>query len=141
MAGSKARVRSCGDDQARQRFDRAREFLDVADLAAGDRGEDSSPIYGSAAASLAILAGIAASDAACCKVLGQQSRSENHRDAEQLLVQIEPEGKKAAGHLRELLNLKDKAQYGFLRLSEAELKKVMRRAESLIEFAAEALRR
>lgn len=110
-------------------------------MIADDRGEDSSPIYGSAAASLAILAGIAASDAACCRVLGQRSRSENHRDAENLLVQIEPGGKRAASDLRELLNLKDKAQYGFLRLGEAELKRVMRRAESLAEFAAEVLRR
>ena len=73
--------------------------------------------------------------------MGQRSRSDNHRDAEVLLAEITPGGKRAAADLRELLNLKDKAQYGFLRLSVAEVRKVMRRAGSLIKFAAEVLSR
>jgi hypothetical protein len=50
-------------------------------------------------------------------------------------------GKKAAGDLRELLNLKDKAQYGFLKMSVPEVRKVMRRANGLVEFAAGVLSR
>ena len=122
-------------------MDRAREFLEVADLVVGEKDEDASPVYASAAASLAVLAGIAASDAACCTVLQQRSRSRNHRDAEQLLAQITPGGKEAASDLRELLNLKDKAQYGFLKMSVPEVQKVMRRANRLVDFAAEALSR
>jgi hypothetical protein len=85
--------------------------------------------------------GIAASDAACCKVLGERSRSQNHRDAERLLTRITTGGSEAAGDLRELLNLKDKAQYGFLAMSVPEVRKVMRRrrANRLVEFAAEVL--
>ena len=98
-------------------------------------------MYASSAASLAVLAGIAASDAACCKVLQERSRSENHRDAEQLLAEIIPGGQEAAGDLRELLNLKDKAQYGFLALSVSEVRKVMRRAGHLVDFAEEVLNR
>lgn len=64
---------------------------------------------GSVAASLAVLAGIAASDAACCRSLGERSRSENHRDAEALMAEIIPNGKRAAKQLRALLNLKDAA--------------------------------
>jgi len=122
-------------------MDRAREFLEVAELVVDEKDADASFVYSSSAASLAVLAGIAASDAACCRALQERSRSENHRDAEQLLVQIVPGGRKAAGDLRELLNLKDKAQYGFLRMSVPEVRKVMRRADRLIEFAAEVLRR
>jgi len=122
-------------------MDRAREFLEVAELVVDEKDRDASPVYASAAASLAVLAGVAASDAACCKALQERSRSQNHRDAEQLLAQITPDGGKAAGDLRELLNLKDKAQYGFLKMSVPEVRKVMRRANRLVDFAAEVLRR
>lgn len=141
MATKPARTRTCDATQAKQRLQRAVEFLEVAELVVDEKDEDASPVYASAAASLAVLAGVAAADAACCKVLGERSRSENHRDAERLLGQIAAEGEKGAADLRELLNLKDKAQYGFLKLNATELKKVMRRAESLVGFAAEVMRR
>jgi hypothetical protein len=121
-------------------MERAREFLEVAELVVDEKDQDASPVYASSAAALAVLAGIAASDAVCCKELQKRSRSENHRDAEQLLTQI-PGGKKAAADLGELLNLKDKAQYGFLAMSVPEVRKVMRRANRLVDFAAEVLRR
>ena len=120
-------------------MERAREFLDVAELVVDEKDQDASFVYASSAAALAVLAGIAASDAVCCGELGKRSRSEDHRDAEQLLALITPGGKKAAGDLRELLNLKDKAQYGFLAMSVPEVRKVMRRASRLVEFAAGVL--
>lgn len=138
---SSNRVRPCDANQARQRMARAREFLEVAELVVDEKDQDASFVYASSAAALAVLAGIAASDAACCKALQERSRSESHRDAERLLALITPGGKKAAGDLRELLNLKDKAQYGFLAMSVPEVRKVMRRASQLVEFAAEVLRR
>jgi hypothetical protein len=73
--------------------------------------------------------------------LQERSRSQSHRDAEQLLARITPNGRKAAGDLRELLNLKDKAQYGFLKMTVPEVQKVMRRASRLVDFAAEVLGR
>lgn len=120
---------------------RAREFLEVAELVVDEKDQDASIVYASSAASLAVLAGIAASDAACCKALRERSRSDSHRDAERLLAEITPGGKAAADDLRELLNLKDKAQYGFLAMSVPEVRKVMRRANRLIDFAAEVLSR
>ena len=53
------------------------------------------------AASVAILAGIAAADAAGRKELGKRSRSDNHHDGELLLEQITPGGKRAASQLRQ----------------------------------------
>jgi len=82
-------------------MDRAREFLEVAELVVDEKDRDASPVYASSAAALAVLAGIAASDAACCKDLHKRSRSEDHHDAEQLLAQITPGGNKAAKDLRE----------------------------------------
>jgi len=121
-------------------MERAQEFLAVAEFVVDEKDQDASFVYASSAASLAVLAGIAASDAACCKILQERSRSQSHRDAEQLLSQIMPGGQEAAADLRELLNLKDKAQYGFLKMSVPEVRKVMRRASRLVAFAAETLR-
>jgi HEPN domain-containing protein len=139
MVASPIRTRACDSHQAKQRMERAREFLTVAEFVVDEKDEDASFVYASSAAALAVLAGIAASDAACCGVLQERSRSQNHRDAERLLAQITQGGKGAADDLRELLNLKDKAQYGFLKMSVPEVRKVMRRASRLVEFAAEVL--
>lgn len=72
---------------------RAREFLEVAELVVDEKDEDASFLYASSAASLAVLAGIAASDAACCKALQERSRSENHRDAAQGDAPSQPAGR------------------------------------------------
>lgn len=96
--------------------------------------------YGAAAASIAVLAGIAAADAACCHALGRRSRSDSHHDAEQLLIQISPGGKSAATHLRKLISLKDAAHYGFITLSRAELKRSLRQADRLVLFAEKVVR-
>jgi hypothetical protein len=93
------------------------------------------------AASVAILAGIAAADAACCKELGKRSRSDNHHDAELLLEQITPGGKRAASQLRQLIDIKDTAHYGFIDVSAAQLKRSLRQARHLVEFAEEIVRR
>lgn len=90
---TRSRTQRCGESQARQRLARARSFLEVAEIAADE--SDPSLEYGAAAASIAILAGIAAADAACCQALGCRSRSDSHHDAEQLLADIAPGGKTA----------------------------------------------
>jgi hypothetical protein len=102
---------------------------------------DPSLEYGSVAASVAILAGIAAADAACCQELGKRSRSENHHDAEVLLEQITPGGKRAASQLRQLIDIKDTAHYGLINIGAPQLKRSLRQAKHLVEFAEEVLRR
>lgn len=141
MARTSGATRPCDPAGARKRLAAAKEFLGVAELVVDERDEDASPIYGSAAASLAVLAGIAASDAACCAALQERSRSQNHHDAELLLNQIEPYGLQAARSLRELVNLKDKAQYGLLAVGQGELRAAMRRATQLVDFAEAIVRR
>lgn len=137
MTSRRSRTQPCGETQARQRLARARAFLEVAELTADET--DPTLEYGSVAASIAILAGIAAADAACCQQLGRRSRSDSHHDAEQLLVQIKPEGKHAAGHLRKLIRLKDSAHYGYINVTAPELKRSLRQAKRLVDFAADVV--
>lgn len=137
MTRERQRTQACGEVEARQRLGHARSFLEVAELAA-DVGDESLE-YGGVAASVAVLAGIAAADAACCQVLGKRSRSDDHHDAEALLGQIAPGGKQAAGHLRQLINLKDTAHYGFISVTTPQLKRSLRQARQLVDFAERAL--
>ena len=92
-------------------------------------------------ASLAVLAGTAASDAACCTALGRRSRSQNHHDAERLIEQIDPGGPEATKALRRLLSFKDTAHYGVKHIRGQELRALLRGAESVVEFARDVVRR
>ncbi|HET6998445.1 MAG TPA: hypothetical protein VFI03_07620 [Solirubrobacterales bacterium] len=139
MARKGGRTQACGTPQAGQRLTQARRYLDVAELTADASDPDLE--YSGVAASIAILAGIAAADAACCATLGRRSRSDNHHDAADLLAQITPGGKAAAAKMRQLIGLKDSAHYGFLTISAAQLKQSMRQAEQLVAFAEEAVLR
>jgi hypothetical protein len=138
MARRGGRTQICSAAEARRRRSHASRFLEVAEIAAGEGEWD--PEYTSVAASLAVLAGIAASDAACCKALGERSRSQDHRDAVQLLCRVVG-GSAAARQLDALLALKDAAHYGFFDVSRTELRKALRRANALLRFADDVLSR
>lgn len=137
MTRTSARTQRCDSADARTRLAQARKFLDVAELVASEEVEESNSV----SAALAVLAGIAASDAACCAALGRRSRSQNHHDAEQLVSQIEPGGTAAASTLRRLLDLKDTAHYGLIHISRQKLTAALRQSRSLVDFAARASRR
>lgn len=136
--GSSGRTQTCSEQDARTRLRHARQFFEVATLVAGE-GDDIE--YSSQAAALAVLAGIAASDAACCKALGRRSRGQDHRQAATLVEQIKPGGKAAANSLRRLLNLKDEAHYGLFDVSGQDLKTALRQAEDMVTFAEKVLAR
>jgi hypothetical protein len=136
MTRPATRTQTCTDQDAKTRLAHARKFLEVAELVAGE-GDDQE--YSSAAAALAVLAGIAASDAACCKALGRRSRSQDHRSAIELVEQVEPGGAGAANALRRLLTLKDEAHYGLFDVSGANLKTALRQTMALVDFAAQVL--
>lgn len=131
------RTQACGPREARTRLASAEKFLDVARLIDGEP----EPAFWSVAASLAVLAGIAASDAACCSALGRRSRGDDHHDAEGLLATVLPDGREASAALRRLIELKDKAQYGIIHVSKADLKTALKQAERMIAFANDVLDR
>jgi hypothetical protein len=116
------RTQRCGAPQAEARSRRAERFLEAAELIR----DETDPDFLSAAAALAVLAGIAAANAACCKALGRRSRSDNHHDAERLLGEITPGGREAANALRRLIDLKDEAHYGFYDVGKQDLERAMR---------------
>lgn len=135
---SAGRTQTCSVSDGRARHAHAVKFLEAAELVATE--QDDNPESINVAASLAVLAGIAASDAACCAALGRRSRSSNHHDAERLLRDIAPGGPDAAKRLRRLLDLKDNAQYGFLDVAGQDLQSVLRQGRALTEFAERTLR-
>jgi hypothetical protein len=135
---ARGRTEACSRADARARLQHARKFLDVANLVA-EPGQALE--YASAAAALAVLAGIAASDAACCHALGRRSRGQDHRQATELVGQIEPGGQQASSALRRLLDLKDQAHYGLFDVSGNNLTTALRQAEALVSFATQVLQR
>ncbi len=136
--GSNTRTQVCSKEHAQNRLGHARKFLEVAEMTAGEDGDVE---YASAAATLAVLAGIAASDAACCAALGRRSRAQDHQQAAKLVGQVEPGGDQAAKALRRLLSLKDEAQYGFFDVGGQDLQAAIRQARTLVDFAAASVRR
>lgn len=132
-----SRTQDCDDDDARRRLRDAHTQLDLAELATAD----SAPEEKKAAASCAVLAGIAAADAACCKALGRRSRSQDHRDAVALVRRVAPGGPDAAKQLDRLVGLKDLAQYGFEDVGGQKLLTARRQARALVTFAESVLGR
>ncbi len=136
MPRATTRTQTCSDQEAKTRLAHAHKFLEVAELVA-DEGDEVE--YSSAAAALAVLAGIAASDAACCKALGRRSQGQDHRAAIELVEQVEPGGRDAGKALRRLLGLKDEAHYGLFDVGGADLKTALRQARALVDFGAAVL--
>jgi hypothetical protein len=137
-AQSTVRTRPCTAEQGRVRFKHARKFLDVAQLVSDDAGDAE---YASAGTALAVLAGIAASDAACCRALGRRPRSQDHHQAADLLAEITPGGLEAAKALRRLLSLKDEAHYGLADVGGQDFRAAIRQATALVAFAEAVLSR
>ncbi len=133
-----SRLQPCSKADASTRLRHARSFLEVARLVA-EEGDDLD--YSSPSAALAVLSGIAAADAACCKALGRRARDQDHNEAASLVERVTPGGKKAANSLRRLLSLKDEAQYGLFDIGGQQLKAALRQASDLVEFAEGILRR
>jgi hypothetical protein len=112
-------------------------FLEVAEMVGAETDELATP---GVATALAVLAGIAASDAVCCAALGQRSRAQDHRQATVLLAQISPNGGAMARDLERLLAIKDDAHYGMLHVSSQRATAALRQARRLFEAASIHLR-
>jgi hypothetical protein len=94
-----------------------------------------------AATSCAVLAGIAAADAACCARLGRQSRSRDHRDAVSLLSAVPGGGAQASVQLGRLLAVKSSSQYGMDIVTPQKHLSAVRQARALIAFATQVVER
>ncbi len=130
----RGRSAPCNLDDARIRLRHADSFLFVADLVR-EQADDPLLALSSVAASLAVLAGIAASDAACCAALKQRARGQDHEEAVALLQLVNPGGDQLARDLRRLLGLKGNAQYGMLILPGDEAESAVTWARRLVAGA------
>lgn len=136
MTPQPGRTQECNRAQATVRLGQARAFLEAAELIGA---EDDELANDNVAAALAVLAGIAAADAACCGTLGRRSRGQDHRQAIQLVAQAGPDGKMLSQALRRLLDIKDGAHYGMIYVGAAKAKAAIRNATTLVEGAAKLL--
>ncbi len=120
MAGQ----RKCDAAVAAGRMSKATEFFDAADHLGREMPNAAGDLY--------VDAGIAASDVICCARLGVHSNTGNHSEAVALLKRADSGSER---HLNTLLNLKNKAAYTHQDLTAAELTKMGRAAEHLLEAA------
>ena len=127
-----SRTITCTRRQANLRLQHAEAFLNWAQAALSDTAADANL---NVATSMAVLAGIAASDALCGKALGQYSRSQNHPDAVKLIQSIQPGGAELASTFRQLVGNKDNAQYAPKTMGEASAKAAVRQAVDLVNAA------
>ena len=125
----------CGPTEATRKARLARAYLDLAEQAADQDGDEARNV----AAGNAVLAAIAASDALTCLRLGRHSRGQAHQEATALLRTIRPGGAGMAKDLHTVLGVKDAAHYGSVFVSAATLKSTLRAAIRLVEAAENAL--
>lgn len=133
-----ARTAPCGPADARARLRTAQAYLEVARNVLQEPSRDE---YLNVAAGLAVLAGIAASDAICGMRLGRIHRGDEHTGAQDLLRQATQDGGRLAAQLGRLLSLKDAAHYGVQVVSSRNASDATRWAARLVERAREETER
>jgi hypothetical protein len=135
---SRERTRPATSESARVRLRSAQAFLEVADLVLDEKDRVEMP---GVAAGLAVLAGIAGSDAICARRLGVIHRGDDHRSAAALLRNATPDGKKLASTFLRLIDIKDEAHYGLLVVPPRKARDAVRWAQQLVDRASEELER
>lgn len=124
MARNSGRTRPCSTRTRRGRLKKAREFLDIAELA--------SPEYPDVSVSNAILSGIASADVICCVRVGQHAAGEDHQQAVDLLRRAHEQ---AAKRLDRLLRRKSTSAYSDVSSTPTQVEQALRDAGALLEIA------
>jgi len=132
-----ARDRFATRSDAQLRLRTGHAYLEVAELVLSDERSEMPGV----AAGLAVLAGIAASDAICVSRLGSIYRGENHRDAVELLRVATMDGKKLSTTFLKLIDVKDEAHYGLITVAPRKARDAVRWASILVRRAQEELER
>lgn len=127
------RIRQCDERMAAGRLRKAEQFLNAAETLR-DLTDDEAE-SGDAFVTLCIHAGIAASDAICCRALGHFAQGDDHLQAIAELSKTGSKGRGLSGDLRALLQMKNRAEYEARPVSADQRKRAWRRAESLVEAA------
>jgi hypothetical protein len=133
MARRTGRSSDCSRTEGLTRLDNAERFVFVAELVIEQEE------YPGVAAALAVLAGIAASDAACCARLGRRHRGQDHGASVDLLATVAPGGPEMAKDLGRLLQRKDDARYGMTLMPPSEALRMVGWAKRLVDRARSAM--
>jgi hypothetical protein len=131
------RIRKCDERITAGRLSKAEQFLNAAETIR-DLADDEIEV-GDAFVTLCIHAGIAASDAICCRDLGHFVQGDDHNQAIAELSKASPGGKSLSSDLRALLQMKNRAEYGADSVNADQRKRAWRRAENLVEAARSRL--
>jgi len=130
------KTRAADRAYAETRLSDARAFLQQAEISLQfvEGGRRNATVVSSA-----VLAGIAAADAACALALGMVSAGA-HDQAARLLAHVSGSNR-AVGHLSKLIAIKTAAQYTGKSMAERQATDAIARALRLIEFAETQRRR
>lgn len=108
----------------------------TAELVLSDDSDAATP---GVAAALAVLGGIAASDAACCAKLRMRARGQAHSEAVRVVRAVEPHGPALAGDLGKLLASKDDSHYGMTLVDRGKALRLVSYAKRMTELAGRVL--
>jgi hypothetical protein len=136
MAAKGPRMAECTPAQARSRLQQAEAFVMAADLVLSDETDTATP---GVAAARAVLAGIAASDAACCAKLRKRPRGQDHSEAIKLLGTVVPHGEHMTKDLSRLLAAKDESHYGVTLVDRTKARRLVGYARRITELAGHVL--
>jgi hypothetical protein len=128
MTPPRSRPGSRGDARARRII--AARYLEVADLAATEEGPGANNVV----VGIAVLAGIAASDAICLSATGSRYAGEDHAEAARVLGRVD---KSLGNELSKLVRLKPGAHYSSTFISDSDRVRAMRAARKLVEAATD----
>ena len=144
------RRRRCTGEEARTRCRQAVAYLETAKLVTSDGSLPADYDYNHVAAGVAVLAAIAASDAMCCRLLGERSRGQDHRGAVDLLTTVRfgagtpavraKRARELAAALATVLDFKDEAHYGTTLLGPVQVRRLIKGADKLVSAALAAVR-
>lgn len=133
MTPARSRTQSCDRADALARMRQAEAYVAVAAQVLTDTSTGvATP---GVAAALAVLAGIAAADAACCGKLKVRSRGQSRGEAVGLLSTVQPGGPAMARDLKRLLDRKDASHYGLALVGPSDAEKMVGWAKRLTESA------
>lgn len=126
-----SRQATCGAIEARERRQYAQEQLTLAEVGA----PWPTVAQRKASGGCAVLAGIAAADAVCCRRLGLRSREQDHRAAVALIKRVMPEGVDLAKDLEAIIAEKDVMQYGIALVTPDRHLRLLRASARLVAAA------
>lgn len=123
------RERTMTSSEVKTRASHARAYFMVAELVHDDRSiESGTNLVGA----LAVLAGIAASDAICGHTIGRRAGGDAHDEAIRLLKGATPPNSRASTHLARLLGSKTDTQYSPMIVSGKKAAELLASARKLI---------